>query len=844
MMFFNVLGILTEGFYSLTSGIYYFLGNLYTFIVDLATTNFINSSVIEEFVRTIYVLAGVFMLFRVAVSFLNSLIDPDKFTDKNEGASKLLTRLIIVVILMIALTPGSFVYRFLDRVQNAVIGDDGLIVNIVGKAELNVSSAINKYIDDVNPFTDTYKNANAAGSNRNNNNSNECDYSSVVIEDGNNYYHMNIYYGNDCASKYSGLKKITGKSNTFYKFLKSSDSDNAVNYVLPTNVSSVSVSSDYNVYTKKGGKIYVSEPQEVKINNGVMTLYNEVGDCTGYGCLDSAGSLAALEIGKDNGYRDGKNNYRLDSGGLFAQTVLSTMTSCPDIDDQTSEECTKDIKGNILVDENQVISDIDDEKLSISWLIAIIVGIVIIIYLAVLCIEVVVRSLKLMLLQMISPIAIISYVSPKDKILGQWAKMYASTYLDLFIKLFAIKLGAELISAISFSGSVIKDLILILGSLVFMKVIPTMISKIFGIDIASGTFKDSLSMLKAGVGATAGAALAAGAGIIGGAVAGGAVQGGKLKKFVFGAGNALKSGAAGFVGGAASGYGGNVLGGAKKRTTKDQQHRIANASGASFFGTQKSKAMQALGLDDDYITAKNNKAANEIVKSSMSNIEEQALGVANKEAGNGSRIAEFVKLRNATDIFNRVNNNEKVRRYSANEVSQAKFEAQQLSRDLETIKNGGIVYKSNGQVMSLDECKAQLDDNQAIVANEFWDKSTAEVNYFKAQKVAREKVINDVYNFQQTNDKSSFDGYVKLVENGEVNYNDYNKVNEAIGNSQEAAKAAGIKDFMETVKDTDGKVVGYKYNKDRKDEAEANVTRFDKQMKQSEANHNAALSQK
>ena len=563
MMFFNVLGILTEGFYSLTSGIYYFLGNLYTFIVDLATTNFINSSVIEEFVRTIYVLAGVFMLFRVAVSFLNSLIDPDKFTDKNEGASKLLTRLIIVVILMIALTPGSFVYRFLDRVQNAVIGDDGLIVNIVGKAELNVSSAINKYIDDVNPFTDTYKNANAAGSNRNNNNSNECDYSGAVIEDGNNYYHMNIYYGNDCASKYSGLKKITGKSNTFYKFLtgKSSDSDNAVNYVLPTNVSSVSVSSDYNVYTKKGGKVYVSEPQEVKINNGVMTLYNEVGDCTGYGCLDSAGSLAALEIGKDNGYRDGKNNYRLDSGGLFAQTVLSTMTSCPDIDDQTSEECTKDIKGNILVDENQVISDIDDEKLSISWLIAIIVGIVIIIYLAVLCIEVVVRSLKLMLLQMISPIAIISYVSPKDKILGQWAKMYASTYLDLFIKLFAIKLGAELISAISFSGSVIKDLILILGSLVFMKVIPTMISKIFGIDIASGTFKDSLSMLKAGVGAAAGATIGGIAAGVTGAMAFHGTKGQGFGNRAFAGLKGISSVGAGIASGASSGSKGKVAGG-------------------------------------------------------------------------------------------------------------------------------------------------------------------------------------------------------------------------------------------------------------------------------------------
>ena len=127
-------------------------------------------------------------------------------------------------------------------------------------------------------------------------------------------------------------------------------------------------------------------------------------------------------------------------------------------------------------------------------------------YLLVLCIEVVVRTLKLTLLQMIAPIAIISYVSPKDKILGQWAKMYASTYLDLFIKLFAISFGASLIIALKPStDSPIKSLLFILGILVFMKVIPTMISKIFGIDIASGTLKDSMGMLKKGVGVAAGA---------------------------------------------------------------------------------------------------------------------------------------------------------------------------------------------------------------------------------------------------------------------------------------------------------------------------------------------------
>lgn len=843
MGFINVLGFFTlnDEFYGLTSSLYVLLGNLYKFLVGLAQDSSFISGSIDDFTRTIYVLAGVFMLFRVAVSFLNSLIDPDKFTDKNEGASKILTRLVIVVVLMIGLAPGSFVYGFLDRLQNAVIGENGLIVNITKGANVNVGTAVNKYINDINPFEDSFLSVNAVRNNTGST-SGESDVGSILgraqcyfYKDGSfdKSYHVNFYR---VSASSNGLKTkdgyiyVNGASLLYAKFVTSTDVIDGTSITYVNHNGSIKAVGYSN--TNSGSSIVC--PKVMKVSNGTMTFYGKASDCPD---CDYSGNTFFDRNDNVEGI-----NQKNDQGFILSNSLLSSLSSCGA--DVSADECSS-MKEKLLLDDKAVIDYFDDDKLSISWLIAIIIGIIVFLYLLVLCIEVVVRTLKLTLLQMIAPIAIISYVSPKDKILGQWAKMYASTYLDLFIKLFAISFGASLIIALKPStDSEIKSLLFILGILVFMKVIPTMISKIFGIDIASGTFKDSIGMLKKGVSAGAGAALAAGAGIIGGAVAGGAVQGGKLKKFVFGAGNALKSGAAGFVGGAASGYGGNVLGGAKKRTTKDQQHRIANASGASFFGTQKSKAMQALGLDDDYITAKNNKAANEIVKSSMSNIEDQALGVANKEAGNGSRIAEFVKLRNATDIFNRVNNNEKVRRYGENEVSQAKFKAQQLSRDLETIKNGGTVYKSNGQVMSLDECKAQLDDNQAIVANEFWDKSTAEVSYFKAQKVAREKVINDVYKFQQTNDKSSFDGYVKLVENGEVNYNDYNKVNEAIGNSQEAAKAAGIKDFMEAVKDTDGKVVGYKYNKDRKDEAEANVTRFDKQMKQSEANHNAALNQK
>lgn len=536
MGFINVLGILTEGFYSLTSGIYYFLGNLYTFIVDLATTNFINSSVIEDFVRTIYVLAGVFMLFRVAVSFLNSLIDPDKFTDKNEGASKILTRLVIVVVLMIGLAPGSFVYRFLDRLQSAVVGEDGLIVNIVGKAELNVGSAINKYIIDINPFGDM--SADAA-------NFKNLKIGSIVQNGSGVCYQLTAY---GTAKSNPSYKKVSDCTNEYYVILNK--------YCKQTTKF---------VTSGEEGIRYPADLKNVATGKEIRNVYVNYDICEGKQVDDGFKNSGAI-TDIDDGSNKGSKKVTLDSGGLFAQSVLNTMTSCPDVDNQASKECTKDIKGNVLVDNDKAISDIDDKKLSVSWLIAIIVGIVVIIYLAVLCIEVVVRSLKLMLLQMISPIAIISYVSPKDKILGQWAKMYASTYLDLFIKLFAIKLGAELIGAIKFSGSVIKDLILILGCLVFMKVIPTVISKIFGIDIASGTLKDSMGMLKAGIGATAGATV-------------GSIVGASTGKDIGKLTGALR----GFGAGAKSGYKGDILTGAKNTSSKNQRINTAKEQELNFF---------------------------------------------------------------------------------------------------------------------------------------------------------------------------------------------------------------------------------------------------------------------
>lgn len=396
----NLLGIINEGLYNLVSSLYTFLGTLYNFLVGLSNIEFLKETYLNDFTTTVYVLAGIFMLFRVAVSFLSALVDPDKLSDKNESPSKLLTRMIIVIVLMIALVPNSYVYDYLNRLQNAIINpNDGLIVNLFSKAKKKAE-----------------KDAEKEGRTLNN--------------DG-------LQFSRNLLGTMTNCEEEGG--------------------------STTHTSDNRNLHGGSSGK-FSSYP--IDDNNLMKTSITNSNDV-----------VKVVEpntiVGDD--VREGAKKYNENK-----------------VDVKTCDGLREALLDNTYRDD---ITDALDDKFSISWLIAILVGIAVIVYLLVLCIEVVVRGLKLVFLQMVAPIAIISYVSPKDKILPEWAKMYVSTYIDIFIKLIAIQIGALFLLGFQFSERPIENLFVILGILVFMKLIPTMISKIFGIDLASGTFKDTMSML-------------------------------------------------------------------------------------------------------------------------------------------------------------------------------------------------------------------------------------------------------------------------------------------------------------------------------------------------------------
>lgn len=77
------------------------------------------------------------------------------------------------------------------------------------------------------------------------------------------------------------------------------------------------------------------------------------------------------------------------------------------------------------------------------------VGLAVAYFLLMYCITVGVRTVQLAFLEVISPMAIIAYLSPKDdNMFKKWLRVYVSTYLDVFIRIAIINFAAFLIATI------------------------------------------------------------------------------------------------------------------------------------------------------------------------------------------------------------------------------------------------------------------------------------------------------------------------------------------------------------------------------------------------------------
>ena len=188
-----------------------------------------------------------------------------------------------------------------------------------------------------------------------------------------------------------------------------------------------------------------------------------------------------------------------------------------------------------VVDEGT--GDVSKYYIHFDGLFAVIVGIFVAYMLMLYCVDVGVRAVQLLFLQIIAPIPIIGYLSPKkDGIFQKWVKQCITTYLDLFIRTGIIYFGVlicQILSESYNSGDLFNNIpgdttttmkvfiyiALILGVLLFIQKAPKLLGELFPkMGAASGNFG-----LKAGERVAPMAARAIGAGLgakrfIGGAI--------------------------------------------------------------------------------------------------------------------------------------------------------------------------------------------------------------------------------------------------------------------------------------------------------------------------------------
>ncbi len=214
------------------------------------------------------------------------------------------------------------------------------------------------------------------------------------------------------------------------------------------------------------------------------------------------------------------------------------------------------------------------------------------------CIKVGVRMVQLMFLEIISPMAIVSYLAPKkDTMFSKWKNIYISTYIDVFIRIAIINFAFFLISTVfsttggnglefqgtDWSSNLFFKAFVIVSIMIFAKKVPDLLKELLPQSVSKLGFAPSAKELFENpfVSTTVGAATGAAVGLIGG------IAGGKGLSRVSGA---LGGTFGGMFRGGSSGYKsknlGSALSGARSNQAKfnlERAQRIRTGAASNRF---------------------------------------------------------------------------------------------------------------------------------------------------------------------------------------------------------------------------------------------------------------------
>ncbi len=138
-----IIKILRYLFLAIDSVVYWAATKVYELFMLISETGLFTPELIRTFASRIYVLLGVFMLFKVSFSLITYILNPDTFDDKSQGVGNLLLNFFKVLIGIIAV---PYVFQFAYGLQTIILKDN-IIGNIVMGMNSNLVSGDYNYVE-------------------------------------------------------------------------------------------------------------------------------------------------------------------------------------------------------------------------------------------------------------------------------------------------------------------------------------------------------------------------------------------------------------------------------------------------------------------------------------------------------------------------------------------------------------------------------------------------------------------------------------------------------------------------------------------------------------------------
>lgn len=142
--------LMKQFFFGIDQVVYNAISSIYDLLISIARTSILTQADILDMAERIYNLLAIFMIFKVTLSLITYVVNPDEFADKSKGISKLTTNIIISLGLLI-LTP--YIFNMGYRLQTIILEDNTLATLIFdtkdGESEGTAGDFINTAGDEM-----------------------------------------------------------------------------------------------------------------------------------------------------------------------------------------------------------------------------------------------------------------------------------------------------------------------------------------------------------------------------------------------------------------------------------------------------------------------------------------------------------------------------------------------------------------------------------------------------------------------------------------------------------------------------------------------------------------------